>query len=797
VRAAGEDIDALIGMAESLGETLECFVEIPSAVGNRGSVVPRIFVVAQRCLSDTKRGYSTAECVLFARRVQTATPFFHSELKAFPQALRLSAFLSLGKMLDTIPPGEAFRNKDIPDLIAGLKMLGSMDEDAVVAELLSFEGVLEKDPSGIYPQMDCHSKNACRQAVERLSMRYGVSPAIICNTALALAARAPVAIDARLRLHSHVGFYLLDEGVHILLERLGLPRAYGHSVPRSSAGAVTLYFCLTALLWAPAGVLAVSSLPNFWPALIFIPALGVLASQCALALMDTYTNQRPQFHRLPALDFSKGIPDKFRTVVAIPVVLLDVEQVETLTRTMERHYSLTAGVNVSFVLLTDFPDDGSPSPGKAQQQLLEICSQSIFELNQRPAYVDRRPFVLLHRDHIFCRTQRKWIGWERKRGKILDLASYIRCGVRRFSRSAGNPDQLTGAQYIVVLDEDTEITKYSIEQLVGAHAHPLNHPYVEGRTRTLKRGFGILQPSVVVAQATEHVRAAKRPGFVRDFCQDAFGETPFCGKGIIHIETFAALVEDVLPEQRILSHDIVEGGLACTGAVPDILFREDPPSSYSLECRRRHRWIRGDWQNMIWLLTDCRQGRWSIPLFGAVLIFQTAGASLVPVAISSLLLAGTALHRFGMIEYLALLVAGPRILSSGGRMMRAAVFGRSVMKSLQKDLRKLCLQMVTLVACSAHGALIASDAVVRTAIRWWRGIGLLEWNTFVSSKRSRDRFSALRLYEHEWVAAALLFVLLTASGRNRGMGLPVLLLSWSFRPVIQAVINRLAGSGAR
>ena len=200
------------------------------------------------------------------------------------------------------------------------------------------------------------------------------------------------------------------------------------------------------------------------------------------------------------------------------------------------------------------------------------------------------------------------MGYERKRGKLAELNQLLRGGSRdRFSLVVGETAVLSTVKYVITLDTDTQLPRDSAWQFVGAMAHPLNRARYDEDKQRVCEGYGILQPRVAVSlPGTNRSRYARlygsEPGIdpytraVSDVYQDLFGEGSFIGKGIYEVDAFERALKGRFPENRILSHDLLEGCYARAGLLSDVQLYEEYPSRYSADVSRRHRWIRGDWQ---------------------------------------------------------------------------------------------------------------------------------------------------------------------------------------------------------
>ena len=309
-----------------------------------------------------------------------------------------------------------------------------------------------------------------------------------------------------------------------------------------------------------------------------------------------------------------------------------------------------------FGLLTDFRDaDEETLP--EDELLLRLAQKGIEELNGKYRETARDAFFLFHRPRRWNAGERVWMGYERKRGKLADLNALLRGGSRdRFSLVVGETAVLSAVQYVITLDTDTQLPRDAAWQFVGTMAHPLNRARYDEHKQRVCDGYGILQPRVAVSlPGTNRSRYARLngsdPGIdpytraISDVYQDLFGEGSFIGKGIYEVDTFERALAGRFPENRILSHDLLEGCYARAGLLSDVQLYEEYPSCYSVDVSRRHRWIRGDWQLAGWLLPRVPgpgAQRQNNPLSGLSRwkLFDNLRRSLVPSALTLLLLLG-------------------------------------------------------------------------------------------------------------------------------------------------------------
>ncbi len=354
-------------------------------------------------------------------------------------------------------------------------------------------------------------------------------------------------------------------------------------------------------------------------------------------------------HPLPRLDYSDGIPPESKTLVVVPTMLVSEKNIEDLAEALEVRFLANQDHNLFFALLTDFRDaDKEVMPEDVP--LLELARQKIEELNEKYRDPKGGRFFLFHRPRRWNPREKLWMGYERKRGKLADLNSYLRGGAREsFSLVVGDTDVLSNVKYVITLDTDTRLPRDSARQFAGAMAHPLNRARYDDARRRVIEGYGIIQPRVaVILQGANRSRYAQlcgsEPGIdpytrtVSDVYQDLFREGSFIGKGIYDVDAFERALKGRLPENLVLSHDLLEGCHARSGLLSDVQLLEEYPSRYSADVNRRRRWIRGDWQLVRWLLpvipgSDGRLQKNPLSGLSRWKIFDNLRRSLVPPAL--------------------------------------------------------------------------------------------------------------------------------------------------------------------
>ncbi len=517
------------------------------------------------------------------------------------------------------------------------------------------------------------------------------------------------------------------------------------------------------------------------------------------------------------MDFSEGIPPESRALVVVPTMLSSVENIDELTEALEVRFLANRDAHLHFGLLTDFRDAHEETLPE-DEPLLRLAQKRIEELNEKYREATRDAFFLFHRPRRWNPGERVWMGYERKRGKLGDLNALLRGGALseagdRFSLVVGETAVLSTVKYVITLDTDTQLPRDAAWQFVGTMAHPLNRARYDEAKQRICEGYGILQPRVAVSlPGTNRSHYAQLNGSdsgidpytraVSDVYQDLFGEGSFIGKGIYEVDAFERALEGRCPENRILSHDLLEGCYARAGLLSDVQLFEENPSCYSVDVSRRHRWIRGDWQLAGWLLPRVPgpgAQRQKNPLSGLSRwkLFDNLRRSLVPSALTILLLLGwTVLSPFWLwtLAVIGIILIPPLLASILDLCQKPEdVLPEQHFAAALRSSGRHVLQTVLTVAFLPYEAFYSLDAIVRTI---WRMLvtrtRLLEWNP--SSHPDRDRRTDLVAYcRTMWIgpvlaAAAVVYLTLSEPG-TLDVAMPILSL-WFTSPAIAWMISQ-------
>lgn len=771
---------------------------------------PKSVVLAVADMARSDPSMTSSFVAELTRRLQGQGPALALPLNWIEQRLAETG-LSVEHLVQMEAQQQAADQVSIGNSIGSLRTLSAMNWREFVEGTSIVERVLREDPAGVYGRMDFATRDRYRHVVERLAKHSPQSEVEIATSALELAQQSQ-AHDPGSEARSHVGFYLIDDGARTLEQAIAT---------RSSLVQTWQQLITEAPLGLYLGPLMLATILLAWPFLLALHRHGVhdwalagaavavllTVGQLAVGLVNWLVTLTVRPKILPRMDYAEGLPEHARTLVVVPCMISSAQDVEELVEGLEVRFLANRDKHLHLALLSDFAD-ASEEVLEVDESLLQLARQRIDALNQAYAGEAEDRFFLFHRPRRWNAHDNLWMGYERKRGKLAELNVLLREGAHdRFLLVVGRTEVLPAIRYVITLDTDTQLPRDSAHQFVGAMAHPLNRAVIDPQTRCVVSGHGILQPRVGISLPSA-VRSAYARLFgsdagvdpytraVSDVYQDLFGEGSFIGKGIYDVDAFEASMGSRFPDNRILSHDLLEGCYARSGLISDVQLYEEYPSRYSSDVSRRHRWIRGDWQLLPWLLwrvptPSGRSERNPLSALSRWKIFDNLRRSLVSPALLALLLIGwLAMPRVGWwtIAVLAIVLIPPLLtslmdVSSKPRDMLLDQHMRVAMRATGQRF----LQILVSLAWLPHEALYSLDAIVRTLWRMLRGRQrMLQWNVSRDVERTSPRHLA-GLYRLMWIAPALALAVAVVLSYERSMAwfqaAPLLLL-WLVSPAI-------------
>jgi cyclic beta-1,2-glucan synthetase len=636
----------------------------------------------------------------------------------------------------------------IGNAFTSLRQLALLDWRRIFEQLSRVERLLRLDPAGVYPKMDFDTRDRYRRAIEELARRSGQAEDQVVKRAIELATQAAGEATGDDR-WIHVGIYLMGEGRRELARLIRC-----HEAPRFRVlqwvyrhHSAAYFLGLSLISAVSISLIVLLGLRGQTPGIRLVIALLLLipVSQLALEVLNYLVMRLLPPRALPKMDFEvSGIPDAFRTLVVVPVLLGDAETIRAEVEKLEIRYLANKEGNLLFSLFTDYTDSDQAHRADDERLLLTV-TESLEALNHR--YGGKR-FFLFHRDRTWSESEQKFIGWERKRGKIEELNRLID-GTRPEDASrlvyVGEPDHLSNVRFVITLDSDTQLPLGTARRMIETLAHPLNQPRFDAAGRILAGSYTIIQPRVSPSLPSTSASPFSRlfadavgidpySKAVSDVHQDLAGEGSYHGKGIYDVRAFSRVLSGRFPEEWLLSHDLIEGAHVRVGLASDIELYDEFPQSYLSYTRRQHRWIRGDWQIADWILPRVPQpGRRRVPnplsWFDRWKVFDNLRRSLIPTTSLGLLIASWLTSP--QIGWISTLVVAIQLLFHPLAQPFTMATTRQGLKSF--SFSKVAHDLLRTVADAAmllHQAWLALDAILRV---WYRRLisrrGLLEWTS--------------------------------------------------------------------
>ena len=719
----------------------------------------------------------------------------------------------------------------IANSITSLRTIARLDWNSFIEAQSAIERVLRGDPSGAYSQMTFSARDRYRHVIERLAKRTEREEAKVAEVAIELARRSPS--DGPTARRSHVGYWLIDDGLGELELEVGYrPRWHERWVRAVRRHPNAVYFPSLALvaIAALAVVFAAAGPVGVGGALLVLLLGLVPASEIGVSAVNQLVTLVMPPRIVPKMEFrERGIPREWRTAVVVPTLIGSVESVREVLEHLEVQFLANRDPHLHFALLTDFVD----APGESMPDdtaILDAAANGIMALNERYGDDDRTVFFLFHRPRRWNAVEGEWMGWERKRGKLAEFNQFIRGGARQaFSRIVGDPAPLFDVKLVITLDSDTVLPPDAAQLLVGAMAHPLNRPVFDPERGRVTEGYAILQPRVGISLTSAYKSRfaaihSGHPGVdpyttaVSDVYQDLFGEGSYTGKGIYDVDAFERATHGRFRENTLLSHDLIEGTYSRAGLVTDIEAYDDYPTRYLTYTRRKHRWIRGDWQILRWIggTVPGPDGRPEPNRLSAISrwkIFDNLRRSTVEIFQLLLLVAGWTVLPGSPIVWTALVlgaIAFPWLfgLTLAGLRPPADKSLFAYYAAVWRDVVTSAQQFALAVAVLPHQAMVSADAIVRTLVRLFiTRRHLLEWQTASQVERvaARTRNEVWRrMLPAELLTGAIAVLVVLAALERGAAGTPVdlatiaaaapLLVLWALSP---AIANALSAPALR
>jgi len=735
----------------------------------------------------------------------------------------------------------------VGNIITSMRLLSTLDWRDFFESVSLIEPLLGKDPAGAYAKMEFITRDRYRHVVERISKRTHANELEVARAAVKLAEAATMVAgegsvgEAKSKNadylnaspESHVGFYFVDDGLTQLeadfayrpkpiesLRRFILRHATGVYLGTLAFLTFLIVALLVFALYVSAGTL------SSWPLLIIAALLALIpASDLAVSVLNWDITHLFPPRLVPRMGTADGVPEEAGTMVVVPTIFSSESQVNEQLEKLEVHFLANQDQHIYFALLSDFADAQTEETAN-DSLLLDAATAGIADLNQRHGKELAPRFFLFHRRRQWNPGEDRWMGWERKRGKLEELnrllrgatdTSFTTINGTTASETEKNAEQalLRKIRYVITLDSDTQLPRDVARKLVGAAIHPLNRPKLDPALNLVRRGYGIVQPRVSISLVSSSRSKFARifsgntgidpyTTAVSDVYQDLFGEGNFTGKGLYDVDAFEAALADRVPENSLLSHDLFESLFARAALATDIELLDDYPLSYDTYAKRQHRWTRGDWQILRWVFptvpdANGRQTRNPLPLISRWKILDNLRRSLVAPAMFLWLLAAWTVFPGSPLLwslFIVITIAFPVYLHVTTSLLihPRGVPWTSHFWSVWGDVRTNTAQVALSVVFLPHQAYLMTDAIVRTIYRKLVSRKkLLEWVTAADAEKSaRRNFVAFFWFMLPAELLAGLAAGLTLLSRRAAFGVMIAFVAaWALSPFVAYWISIL------
>lgn len=678
--------------------------------------------------------------------------------------------------------------------ITSLKAINRISFQKIFEKTNKTEELLNNDPSGIFPRQTEDTKELYRAKIKKISVKTKISEIYITEEILRLANRYKEAEDTEEKRKSHVGYYLIDEGIYELKEAI-----LEKKVKRKSKKFLSRLYIYSIVVLPLLGDFEISELvgrTSISKIILFL-ILYIPLYTLILRIINYIISRIVKPLNIPKINYENGIDDECKTMVVIPTILDSKEKVEEMFKKIEIYYLANEDKNIFFTLLGDCTTSVKEVE-KSDEDVINTGLQEKKRLNEK--YNVSNKFNFVYRKRKWNPKEERYLGWERKRGLLIQFNELILKKEKTDFIANTLEDFDEKIKYIITLDSDTNLVLESAQKMIGAMSHILNKPVI--KDGAVKIGYGIMQPRIGItledSQKTMFTKIfSSNPGIdfytnaIFDIYQDCFKEGIFTGKGIYDLEVYQQLIKSELPENRILSHDLLEGNYLRCALLSDVVLLDSFPKQYLSYVERENRWIRGDWQIASWIEKVIFNKRNPINNISKFKIFDNLIRSILP--ISQLILFITALDNKNF--SLLLITLATIYISSILETINKIIFRKSITEEKiyadKKFYRNISGIRGTFLRNSIEltflptAALNSFLAIIKTLYRLRIGKKLLEWKTSDSVDKAVE--NTLEYYCQKMLFNILIGIIMFGLLNPLGMVVGTL---WIFAPYIAWILGQ-------
>ena len=717
----------------------------------------------------------------------------YSYLKALEEAVEMTG-TNVSEVIKKEHFDIAVRKVSIGNSITSIKKIQRINFLEIFEKINGVEEILRQDPCNVYEKMDDKTKEYYRTRIKEISKKTKISEIYIARKCLELAKQKELKSK-----QSHIGYYLIDKGINELYDVLQY-KTSRQMDPKDKTKAYILGISIFSIGLS----IGISSIVkfNFLSFLLFL----IPASEIAIQIVQYVLSKIVKPKLIPKLDYSNGVDETHKTMVVIPTILKSKEKVQELMKKLEIFYLANQSDNIYFTLLGDcFESDKKEE--EIDQEVIQEGKKWVTYLNekykQEPNKMTR--FNFIYRKRIWNEKESSYLGWERKRGMLTQLNDYLLGKIKQpFRVNTLENQKIEKIKYIITLDADKDLILNSAFDLIGSMAHILNQPVIDTEKKIVVEGYGIMQPRVGInldiSYKTLFTKIFAGAGgidcytnAISDTYQDNFQEGIFTGKGIYDLEVYSKILEHQIPENTVLSHDLLEGCYLRCGLVSDIMLMDGYPTKYNSFINRLSRWIRGDWQIIKWMKIQS-----PLSLLSKYKIADNLRRSLLEI---SVILAIIYSNIIGLWEnkpiYLSVLImlvvtVFPYLLE----ILNNWIFRKEGEQSQKTFTPKISgvkgsiLRAILTIGCLPYKAYISIKAILKTLYRVViTHKHLLEWTT--SEEAEKQAKSSIISYYNQMAINVLVGIISISLGLLKANSFAILLgLWWVLIPSIMWYISQ-------
>jgi cyclic beta-1,2-glucan synthetase len=532
---------------------------------------------------------------------------YHRTIKRWLDSYLRNNQKNFSSIFQTIKKKNRQSEEFFANTIETLKWVSNVNWSKLVEEVSVVEKILCQDPAQAYYRMDKKGKSLYQEKIQITAKKFKVKEVDIAKNIVSLALK---------NINNHVGYFLIKEGYEDLEKAFRYKKGFKDKIKKFIVkNKIFFYFGSIFVFTFLFSFLIISLLTSSNYLLLFVSAIIVILLSLEVTLiLINYLLSKSISPKVPVRLFYKEIPRESKTLVVIHSLFNSRKDIDLLINNLKINYFNSSDNNIFYSLLFDFKDS-SQLEEKQDKEFLDYANLKIDELNNKFG----QKFFLFCRKRSWNPVEKVFMGWERKRGKLMELNQLL-LENKNTSFLQTCPDVLRDVKYVITLDEDSIMPKESAKLLIGTLAHPLNKPVFDKKKKRVISGYTFAQPHIGIrlseTQSSLFAKIFSLPSVIdpythalSDIYQDVFGSGCYVGKGIYELESFSKVLKEKIPDNTVLSHDLLEGAYARTGLVSDVLFFESFPLQFNTYLHRLHRWVRGDWQIFTWLFPKVKNYR--------------------------------------------------------------------------------------------------------------------------------------------------------------------------------------------